>query len=300
MKQTILKILLIILLQIPRVLGQTDDSLLLRLQGTSIDGAEIFNVDGVHIIKESALTNFSNKNFYKKFKGAKIEKSDLNYSDSTITLKNYCVSKSSDICIGVKEHSTVYFIQTYANQVIKVSFTSFNKRDIDLERNFLSLLLDRKIPSSIFNPMSVGRLNFAGRLIPVGGNCRWRFTNNVQCSGNGQMDWSIHKTLDDAKQTIEDKFLLIKSRDNGKVVSEEFVDVVFEDSLTKARKIIFDFTGVTSALVGMTGGKTLTVYLVSTTIRGFKISCTMSYWNNDYINQSGLPTLLDQVMVLQK
>jgi hypothetical protein len=300
MKQTICTIILFSFIQISNTFGQKDDSLILRLQGTTIDGVDFFNLDGIEITKQSALTNFSHKNFYKKFKDLKIEKSELNYSDTLIPLKNFCISKSNDYCEGVKQYFTIYFVQTNVNQVTMLSFLSFNKRDISLERDFISLVINKSITNNVYNSMKVGNLNFAGRLIPVGENCKWQFTNNVQCSGNGQMDWSIHKTLDDAKQNIENKFLILKSRNNGKIISDEFVDVIFEDTKTKARKILYDFTGITSTLAGMTEGEILTIYLVATSVRKYNISCMMSYWNNNVINKSGLPTLLEQVMVLEK
>lgn len=300
MKQTIFTIILFSFLQIPSLLGQSDDSLIFRLQGISIDGIEFYNVDGIEITKQSALTNFKQKNFYKKFKNNHFTKTDFSYSDSTIALKNYCVSNSINHCEGVVEYTTTYFIETYANQVTMITFSSYNNRKINTEHDFISLVLNHSIPKNIFNSSKVENLNFAGRTIPVGSNCRWMFTNNVQCSGSGQMDWSIHKTLDDANQNIENKYLLLKCRNDGKIISDEFVDVIFEGTRTKARKIIYDFTGVTSSLAGITGGETLTIYLVSTSVRRFNISCMMSYWNNDAINESGLPTLLDQVMKLDK
>jgi hypothetical protein len=66
--------------------------------------------------------------------------------------------------------------------------SSYNKREISLERNFISLVLNKKCTANIFNSMKVGSLNFAGKLVPVGEDCRWKFTNNVQCSGNEQMN----------------------------------------------------------------------------------------------------------------
>lgn len=299
MEKTIFAILFLSFFQVPKLMGQNIDNLNMRLQGMSIDGVEFFNVDGVEITKQTALTNFSNKNFYKKFKNISIEKSDLNYSDSTIAVKNFCVSKSSDYCEGVIAYTTFYFIETYANQVALISFFSFNKRDIYLERDFINLQINKKISADIFNAVKVENLNFAGRLIPVGNICNWKYTNNIQCSGNGQMDWSIHKTIEDSDQTIENRFLILKSKENGKITSDEIVDVIFEGTKTNARKIIFDFTGVTSTLAGLSGGETLTIYLVSATVRNYNVSCVMSYWNNDVINESGLPTLLEQVMVLE-
>lgn len=303
MKHTIITIILFLFIQTPTLFGQQDDSLVLRLKGMSIEGQKFLNVDGVDITTQTALTNFSHSNFYKKFNKFikfNISKADINYSDPTLSFKNFCVSKSDSQCVGTTEYLTTYYYESYANQVTAVVFHSFNKRDISLERNLLTLLYTKKIPSNVYNSLELDSLNFVGRHFLVGRNCRWMNQNNMQCPGNGQMDWSIHRTLDDAEKNIANRVKVINCKDNGIIISDELVDVIFEGSKTKARKLIYDFTGVTNVLVGMTGGQTLTIYLVATTVRNYNISCMMSYWNNDYINNTGLPTLLDQVMVLDK
>jgi hypothetical protein len=93
---------------------------------------------------------------------------------------------------------------------------------------------------------------------------------------------------------------LTKTRKSGKVISEEMVDVIFEDVPTKAKKVIYDITGITSVLTGISGGKSLTVYYVAENVRGKNVSCVMSFWNNDEINpETKLPPLLEKLMKLQ-
>ena len=69
-------------------------------------------------------------------------------------------------------------------------------------------------------------------------------------------------------------------------------------SLTK--KAVYDFKGIKSLLVGMSGGKTLTIYFVASPAAKNFVSCVMSFWNNDSIGTSGLPALLEEVMQLKK
>ena len=91
-----------------------------------------------------------------------------------------------------------------------------------------------------------------------------------------------------------------KNKKGGKVLSEEDVDVIFEETETKAKKVIYDFTGAKSLLAGMSGGKTLTIYYVACKVRENYVSCCMSFWNNDTITESGLAPLLDKVMKIKK
>jgi hypothetical protein len=74
---------------------------------------------------------------------------------------------------------------------------------------------------------------------------------------------------------------------------------MFEGTETTARKVIYDFTGITAAMVGMTGGRNLTIFFVTAQVRQHYVSCVMSFWNNDYTTPGGLAPLLDQVMKLK-
>ncbi len=78
---------------------------------------------------------------------------------------------------------------------------------------------------------------------------------------------------------------------------KNIVDVNLKAFQPKAKKVIVEFTGVTSALAGMSGGKSLTVYYIAENVRNKNISCVMSFWNNDLINpDTKLPPLLEKVM----
>lgn len=147
--------------------------------------------------------------------------------------------------------------------------------------------------------MTIDSINFAGRKIKLGTSCNWTNVNTVQCPSYGEMNWSVHKELEDAKNTVDQQFAITKSRNNGKVISEETVEIEFEGTETTAKKVIYDFTGITSVLVNMSGGKTLTIYYVATEIRGNYVSCVLSFWNNDTITENGLAPLLEKVMKLK-
>lgn len=286
--------------RIPSTFEQNSDSLFNRIQAISNRGVDFFNVDGIEITSQTIQTEFSKKNILKNFKSFSLRESDLNKSDSILNNKNYYVSKSHEICSGVIEYATYYFIENSNKGLTGICFISTNKNDITFEREFVTHIKNNSIPNKIFTSLQINSINFAGREIPLGSNCRWMGTNNVQCPNNGQMNWSVHKSLKDATQCINDQFKIIKSKRNGKIISEVIVDVTFEGTETKAQKIIYDLTGTTSALASMSGGKTLTVYFVSAPVRQNFVSCVMSYWNNDSVNPSGLPTLLDQIMTLKK
>lgn len=280
--------------------GQENDSLFLRLRGISNAGIDFYNVDGIEIATQTQDGEFSKKNILKKFKKYPVKENDLNLSDSSINSSNFYLTKTEEISSGLIQNTSFYFIDNSNKGIIAISFTAINKRDRDLERQFVKLLLTNSIPKSVYESLQIDSVNFSGRNISLGGSCRWMGINNVQCPYYGQMNWSVHKTLEDASVSADNQYNVIKAKRQGKIISEETVDVIFEGNEVKAKKVIYDFKGVSSLLVGMSGGKTLTIYFVVGPGRLNFVSCVMSFWNNDTINPSGLPPLLEKLMKLKK
>lgn len=282
-----------------RAYAQEDSTLFERLQAIANGGVEFFNVDGIEITSQALNGELSKKNISKKFRKYSIKEADLNQSDSTLGMPNYYVFKTEHTAPDLTNNTSYYFITT-PDGMKAVTFGSINKTNRAFERYFLKLLINNEIPRSVYASLNVDSINFAGRKLPLGSSCRWMGVNNIQCPYYGQMNWNVHSTLQDALASATNQYKTIQVKKQGKVVAEEEVDVVFEGTDVKARRIVYDFKGVTSLLAGMSGGKTLTVYYVAAPVRQHFVSCAMSFWNNDAINPSGLPPLLEKVMVLKK
>lgn len=279
--------------------GQVNDDIFSRLQAISNHGVDFFNIDGIEITSQKIVAPFTVKNIAQKFRQFKIKKKELTIGDSLLGFKNYYVFKTEESPKGYHNNTSYYFIESPDKNIIGFTFASINKTNKEFERNFIKLVVNNQIPKSVYNDLQLDSIDFAGRKIPLGGSCHWMGVNYVQCHYYGQMNWSVHKDMDDAIITVNNQFESIKARKNGKIVADTTVNVIFEGIETTAKKVIYDFTGVTSALVGMSGGKTLTIYFVAAPVRGNNVSCVMSFWNNDQINPSGLAPLLEQVMKLK-
>lgn len=280
--------------------AQENSSLLTRLRAISNNDIDFFNVDGIEITTQMLSGEFSRKNISKKFNGYSIKQSDLNQSDSSIGFQNFYLTKSQELAPNTVQNTSYYFVEVPNKGIRVIIFASVNKKDKELEIEFIRLLNNNSIPKTIYEPLEIDSINFAGRKIPLGSSCRWMGINNVQCPYYGQMNWSVHKTLEDASASVANQYSVINARKQGKIVSEEIVDVIFEGSEVKAKRVVFDLKGVTSVLVGTSGGKALTIYFVAAPVRQNFVSCVMSFWNNDTINPSGLTPLLEQIMKLKK
>jgi len=287
------------LLTFGSVSGQDNDSLFSRMQAISNSGIDFFNVDGFEITTQKVAADFTPKSISRKFKNLSVKEKEITSSDSTLGFSNFYVSKSKEESAGITVNMSYYFFLDTDNKVAGISFVAMNKKDRELEKKFVKLVKNNSIPQYVYTSLQIDSINFAGRKIPLGSSCRWMGINNVQCPYFGQMNWSVHQTLEDANLSVDNQFKSIKAKRNGKIVADTLVDVIFEGAEVKAKRVVYDFTGVASALVGMSGGKTLTIYFVSAPVRNNFVSCVMSFWNNDQINPGGLSPLLEQVMKLK-
>jgi len=298
MKKSI--VILLFYLSCSYCFGQNNDQIFSRLQAVSNKGTNFYNIDGIEITSTIINQEISKKNILRGAKKYSIKEEDLGVSDSLIVQPNFYVSKSEQGPDGITQMTSYYFVENSDKMLMTVTFTSLNKKDRIFERRFVQLLLNRSIPDSVYQSLQIDSINFAGRKIALGNQCYWMGVGNTQCPGKGQMSWSVHKDELEASEDVLNRYKVIKAKKNGKVVSEETVNVIFEGVEVRAKKIIYDFKGLTSVLAGMSGGKTLTVYFVSAPVRKQYVSCVMSFWNNDMVNPgTGLPGLLSQVMKLK-
>lgn len=277
-----------------------ENNVLERLSALNNNGKIWYNIDGYSITSEKFNNSFDEKGLKKVFRKHQITDSDVKTKDDQIKFNNLFISKQQKIADNNFQTNNYYFVENPDKTVSVIWFIKNGKTDKETEEKMVNLIIENKIPEENFVPMKITSINFAGRKIELGNSCYWTFLNTVQCPYLGEMNWSVHRNLESAKEAIENQLNITKSKKGGKVASEEIVDVEFEGVQTKAKKVIYDFTGVASALAGMSGGKNLTVYYVAENVRNKNVSCVMSFWNNDQINpETKLPPLLEKIMKLK-
>lgn len=294
------KLFIIILFFATTISIAQNDSIFSRLQAINNNGISFFNIDGYTITSQTLNYPFTEKGLKKVYRKYSIKENEEKTKDEQLVYNNYYVENEDNITDSLVQKITYYFIENPDKRITIVQFSSIDKRDKEFERTIVKLIIENKIPKENYASMTIDSINFAGRKIKLGTSCNWTNVNTVQCPYYGEMNWSVHKDLEDAKNTVDQQFAITESRKNGKVISEETVDIEFEGTETKAKKVIYDFTGMTSILASMSGGKTLTIYYVATEVRGNYVSCVLSFWNNDTITENGLAPLLEKVMKLKK
>ncbi len=276
------------------------DSIVNRLRGIKTSSGNFYNVDGISFTSQTIFEEYSERNLRKAYRQYSIKKKDQKTPDTSITSKNFRVEKQEEIAPGLTRTDVSYFIKNSDQFIDAFSFSYFGKSKPEFEHRMIDLITSEELPKSCYSNLNAASINFAGREISLGGDCNWMNINNIQCPYNGQMNWSLHPSRESALLAIENQLKLTRTKNGGKVISEEEVDIEFEGVATKAKRILYDFTGVKSVLAGMSGGKNLTIYYVAEKVRGHYVSCVLSFWNNDTIRVSGLPSLLEEVIQLSQ
>ena len=304
-KQTFIKIkrmkfFLLVFLSICSISFAQENDIFNRLSALPNNGKTWYNIDGYSVTSENFNYSFDEKGLKKVFKKHHIEESDSKTKDITLAFNNLFVSKQQKIDDNLFQNNSYYFIENPSRTITVIWFIKNGKTDVETEEKLVNAIVKNEIPKENYVSMKITSINFVGRTIDLGNDCYWTFLNTVQCPYRGEMNWSVYRNLEDAKDALENQLNGTKSRKGGKIILEEIVNVEFEGVATKAKKVIYDFTGVTSALASMSGGKSLTIYYVAENVRNRNVSCVMSFWNNDNINpETKLPPLLEKLMILK-
>ena len=298
----ILSVFAVFLLQ--SIYGQENDALFARLRGISPIGiTSFFMVDGITITSQKFNIEFSAESCAKAF--SEYAKDEPYYlksgateieliSDNLLDINNFYAYLSIEVLPNFFKHFAYYYVESVDKKLIQIIFGYLNKRDVAFERNFINLVRNNLIPKSVYddNPSIVSTVNFAGRDIslPARYLCKWGGPNYLRSFSDGQISWCLHKDLEDASAHANNLFLK-DMLEELKVVSDATVDVIFEGVETTARKVVYEVSG--------TFKRTMTAYYMAASVRNYFVSCVVSFWDTDQINESGLPFLLEQVMKME-
>lgn len=151
-------------------------------------------------------------------------------------------------------------------------------------------LLSRRLPPDV---------RFVDRVIPVDPRCQWRNAAAIQCSGFGEINWSLHPSMQEAEAETRAQKAQNADIRNMEIEKEESVPILFEGKEATAIRQHLKVKGFAGVMTQVEGSRHLIVYYVSAEVRGRYISCVLSHWTNDYL-ENGLPPLLGAVMALKQ
>lgn len=292
------KQLLFILISIFSIYTYSQDtSIFERLRAINTNGDLIFyNIDGIAITSESMIYSYNDFNLTMAYDVYNVS-SEKKEKNSKLPYENLSTVIENKISDKITQFNSYYFVKNNNNKVIVFHFISINQTNGDFEIDFINLVLENKIPKKCYSDQRIKNIDFASRTIEIEGNCNYANVNSIQCPYNGQMSWSLHKSLADAQKQVSYEFEISKSKKLGTLVKDEKVDVDFEGMKTTARRVTFEVDNNNPDVASLKGRK-LVIYYIAETVRNHNISCVLSHWDDDIIQANGLPSLLGKVIKL--
>jgi len=272
-----------------------------NFQGIKNANAVFYNVYGTTITTETFSYGFHEKGLKKIFRKYKFNfKKTPKKQDPKLALQHYVVRDSTLVKNRYVSFDDVFFVKN-EEDISVIYFNEISKTTPQFKREFIRAYIENRIPTAIFTPSKVDSILFVNRYIKLGPSCRWMGVRNVQCSSRGQMDWSIHQTLEKATEHTKLRAFINRYQKKLKLISKDTIAVRFEGKKTKAVKMVYHVKGVNSLVLKMSSGaKQLIVYYIVQEVKGKNISCILSHWDIDQIRPNGLPALLSEVMQLEE
>ena len=250
-----------------------------------------FEAEGYEIFIEQINYRLDEKGLKKIEKKYSI-KGGQSLLDSVLNLR---VLTSSEVRNGTIAYFNYYLIPDTDKRSTVVGFIRPKTRDVSLERDFVKSHLTNSIPPGVFTSLDLDSIDFVGRTIKLGPNCKWMSPHNVQCPDYGQMNWAIFDNLKQAEDYRDTYFEMTKNKNLIVVKEEKWLTLKFEGQETKALRTKVK---VQVPKFAMRGSNILVVYYVAGLVRGKHVTCVLSHYTDD-VDGDKLAPLLAEVLTLQ-
>ena len=174
----------------------------------------------------------------------------------------------------------------------------------EIDTEMIQLILEKKVLNE--NHLGGRFFNFLGRKVPLMDECYWQGVNIVRCPTKGEMNWSLHPSLAEAKQSVtlqKEWGNMIPPRPNYAYsrISEQQKTLIFEEKATQVTEVIYNEHYQDPILKSYYQDNKLIVYYIATIVRGQAIACVISYWDyNERLPDTGLPEFVSQFVRLPK
>tara|TARA_B100000809_G_C15023892_1_gene489449 strand:+ start:154 stop:999 length:846 start_codon:yes stop_codon:yes gene_type:complete len=256
-------------------------------------GAE-YNIEGYYITSKFEKIKEGDK-------GTKQVKRKLSFDQDLIATTNPQIINDHQLLVNKKQlknnviETTICYIfpSDYGMSKLLIFNTNID-RNLELENTFTKYFIGDSIPEYVENSTRIDSIDFVGRKIKLGPACNWKGPHNVQCPYSGQMNWAVFKNKSTAQQYLNTQIKKNSNRWLTKIVSDEKINIIFEDVETTAIRMIVQISVPKAALEG---SNKLIVYYVSEKIRGKYVSCILSHYTNDK-SVNGTSPLINEVLQL--
>ncbi len=267
-----------------------------RIVGIRYQNNLHLNTNAMEIIVELVEKEFELNNIIQNQTKAVVKKKELVTLDSAFDFDCYLVQKDNK---KTATYDVFYYAKSLKGEILYITIISMFPHDKELNNEIVKAIRNEEIPSTSIFSINNPTICIAGRNITVNNTCAWMAVASIQCPYDAQIDWSMFDTKENAEKHLNYRLTKIKEQNFGRVVSDTILDVIFLDHQTKARKVIYDFKGVSSALLKLSGTDRIVIYYLASEIENYSVSCVMSFWEHKSAHPFALPPMLEKILVIK-
>ena len=249
-----------------------------------------YHIGNVHLIQQKWENNFDKKGLKDAFNEFSIRNKDVK-EDSLFGRRSFYAKKTEGDDQLHYDH--YFFVEGDDKKIESFRICTSNENPDNLEKQLLYLVYNKRIPSICYSSANAEEVNFIGRRIKLDEPYFWAH-GTLHYPKNGTINWSLHENMDAAKKETLRKLNRINDAYYYEIVSETTEKVLFENKLTSATKLIYEHVDRAPKLEN----DKITTFYVTEKIRGFYVSCSLSYSSRYFKSKDGLPILLNKFILV--
>ena len=270
------------------------ERLLSSIQGRRQKEYTFYDGEGYEVIAYESDKEFNAKDIESLKKKFKISKDDPGKKSDWLSVDNLYF-ETSEMEDDLNFAKSVYIYRNSKNMLSVIELSTSLKKVNSLEKDWVQLIANDKIPDDRFPPLKVDSIYFVDHFIPLATACQWQDVRSVQCSSAGQMDWSVFSGDTRAREYLDQRLIAGKKNLDTKLITQEEVKVIFNGVKTLAERQTLK---AGFAISKLTGNDYLTVFYILTKLEDDYVVAILSQYDKK-IDSPTLSPLLAEVMRLE-
>jgi hypothetical protein len=198
------------------------------------------------------------------------------------------ISKSKEI----NTKGVISIVPHFQKGLVAIAFSGSNFTKPEFVKEVITSIAYNGVPKNIIIDALPDSINFVDFKFKRNDYCHWMGPRNLACYPNGQMNWSIHSSLDLAKKAVDIQIQQTLSND-VKILRNDTINVKFVGKKTIARRLKLKVSY--SALPFMSQSDILYTYYVAEEINGKYVHWVGSFFE-DQVYPGNFAPLFYEVM----
>ncbi|MCU0444969.1 MAG: hypothetical protein MUE85_08620 [Microscillaceae bacterium] len=272
------------------------DSLFGNYHGLKVENNAFMEGEGVEIVIRPFKEEANEKNFQKIKKKLMPKALAINEELKDIPKPYQAFQYIDNQGDSLQVIQTFFVLSAPQGGILAIGFAALFASNLAKQKEMVRSIYFKGIPEKYFTPLIINYLDFVGRTIELGGACEWMSPHNVQCSGYGQINWSLYPDLKTAELMRDLQLKANQNKRMAEMISQEWVTVWFEGKETQALRVVHK---AKIPRIVMGGSNRLIAYYLAQEIRGKYVHCVLSFYE-DEAPKGGLAPFVAEVLSLER